>query len=675
MALQGSKRRGVRASRLKLEAALADSSLERKTQVALANAIADAEGLDAAPKDLVSRVFRELPVDAQTIERVARVLGTDARSLYLLGEDEKWPGVASGAAGDPPQGDGVSGARKGRLARALSWAAAALVGSLAVALLAMATYSPGTIEQMACRAGLADPATPVPPDRLGVLIARFAGDPDDEARMLLARAFAADSSLAGTVVVDTTCRRLDLLAGGALQANLRRAREEARRALEAADADVLIWGERFGNRLVVRFATARNASEPVEIEFNGTALVTTEEQFSLPLTLEGAQPVPPSLRRIALEMMPLEASGKQDLRERAIASFANSSGWLRDAVLSDRNLLKSISYRENPRLYLLTASQLCYRYRLLGEYEGRDREFAQAEQTCRDVLARVSPQSAPSEWASLQINLGSVMVRRHLFEPTREKRIERLERAIATFQVAEPYVDRSENPDEFATYNRNLGVAFLRLAELQTDPDESLETFVQALRHTEASLAVLDPESRPTDYSQSRQNICLIQHRLGEQTQDATYFEQAIANCRKATETISPRKSPQAWAMAQNNLAISFALEAEMTGQARRLGRALAEFEKAQDVYTRTDFPTNWAEVEANKAELSCRMGIMLRDRDALRRSVAHGENALEVFRQKDLARYADYVDNLLDKTQSCLAAPDWRGCQCTEPVQPVRSG
>lgn len=80
-----SRRRGVRASRIKLTRALADAGL--KTQAALADRIADLEGLDSAPKDIVSRVFREQPVDPPTLERVARALGTEAYKLYLAVDD------------------------------------------------------------------------------------------------------------------------------------------------------------------------------------------------------------------------------------------------------------------------------------------------------------------------------------------------------------------------------------------------------------------------------------------------------------------------------------------------------------------------------------------------------------------------------------------------------------
>lgn len=82
-----SRRRGVRASRQKLTRALTAAGF--KTQAALADRIADLEGLDAAPKDVVNRVFREQPVDPTTLERIARALGTEAYLLYLTADDDE----------------------------------------------------------------------------------------------------------------------------------------------------------------------------------------------------------------------------------------------------------------------------------------------------------------------------------------------------------------------------------------------------------------------------------------------------------------------------------------------------------------------------------------------------------------------------------------------------------
>lgn len=91
---ENQRKRGVRASRVRLTRALTDAGL--RTQVALAERIADLEELDSAPKDLVNRAFRELPVELQTLERIARALGVEAWTLYRTADEEGAPEAAAG---------------------------------------------------------------------------------------------------------------------------------------------------------------------------------------------------------------------------------------------------------------------------------------------------------------------------------------------------------------------------------------------------------------------------------------------------------------------------------------------------------------------------------------------------------------------------------------------------
>lgn len=81
------RRRGVIASRIKLERAMINCGL--KTQASLARAIAENEGTDpeSPPRDMVNRVFRGIAVDPHTIERIANVLNTTGYSLYLTSDE------------------------------------------------------------------------------------------------------------------------------------------------------------------------------------------------------------------------------------------------------------------------------------------------------------------------------------------------------------------------------------------------------------------------------------------------------------------------------------------------------------------------------------------------------------------------------------------------------------
>jgi tetratricopeptide (TPR) repeat protein len=79
------RNRGVRASKVKLAAAMTKAGI--KTQAALAARIAEQEGLDEPPRQAVSKVLRERPVDLPTLMRVARALDTPVYSLYLTTQD------------------------------------------------------------------------------------------------------------------------------------------------------------------------------------------------------------------------------------------------------------------------------------------------------------------------------------------------------------------------------------------------------------------------------------------------------------------------------------------------------------------------------------------------------------------------------------------------------------
>lgn len=79
------RKRGVKASRVKLEKALINAGF--KTQAALAKHIAEIENTESIPKDIVNRVFREVSVSPHTLERIANVLGVEAYTLYLTNND------------------------------------------------------------------------------------------------------------------------------------------------------------------------------------------------------------------------------------------------------------------------------------------------------------------------------------------------------------------------------------------------------------------------------------------------------------------------------------------------------------------------------------------------------------------------------------------------------------
>ncbi|MCH8537405.1 MAG: hypothetical protein LAT66_06480 [Alkalimonas sp.] len=92
--MDGRKRkRGVRASREKLEVAMLASGFE--TQAELAQQIAHNEGISKPPCDLVSKVFREQAVSPHNLTRIAHALQVEAHTIYLSKDDNPFTEVIS----------------------------------------------------------------------------------------------------------------------------------------------------------------------------------------------------------------------------------------------------------------------------------------------------------------------------------------------------------------------------------------------------------------------------------------------------------------------------------------------------------------------------------------------------------------------------------------------------
>lgn len=78
------RKRGIKASKIKLAEALNACGLS--TQIALAEKIADMEGTDLVPKDLVNRAFREQAIEFTSLARIAAALDVEAHTLFLTDE-------------------------------------------------------------------------------------------------------------------------------------------------------------------------------------------------------------------------------------------------------------------------------------------------------------------------------------------------------------------------------------------------------------------------------------------------------------------------------------------------------------------------------------------------------------------------------------------------------------
>lgn len=196
----------MQASRVRLTRALTDAGL--RTQVALAERIADIEDLDSAPRDAVSRAFRELPVELTTLERIARALNVDVHTLYLTADevaDDVGEQTANGRHGDQQdqQATGLPDAASHETpGRRLSTAAMALAAVVVSAVALTWLYNrllPDASEPP--RAGIAAPLLDLGTSTL--IVRSFEGDNDGllagALRTRLAEHFSVASATAGAL--------------------------------------------------------------------------------------------------------------------------------------------------------------------------------------------------------------------------------------------------------------------------------------------------------------------------------------------------------------------------------------------------------------------------------------------------------------------------------------------
>lgn len=312
---QPTRKRGVRASRARLNQALAEAGF--KSQAALADRMADLEGLDTAPKDLVNRVFREEPVAPRSMERLARALGAEASTLYLSSKDLQAP-PGDARPPEPPMKDSAHPRQRrvttGRMTEVLT--ALVLLGTVAVWNLPIGT-------PLGCRVHEFVHPLRAARGQLGIVIARFEHDPANAAQHFLATSLVGDPRLRPYVSVLMTCRTFVLDTTGAIGVQLDALRTEGRQLLRHSGAEMLIWGRADDGQLLVRFVSARQRTLRVSVKIGGRLLTVDESRLQIPLSLRNPTRTLSDIKRVALALISPDTSREKLLRTRAMRALSS----------------------------------------------------------------------------------------------------------------------------------------------------------------------------------------------------------------------------------------------------------------------------------------------------------------------------------------------------------------
>ena len=219
-------------------------------------------------------------------------------------------------------------------------------------------------------------------------------------------------------------------------------------------------------------------------------------------------------------------------------------------------------------------------------------------------------------------------------------RASNLEIAITGYEVVATVFTREASPEQWATSQNNLGLAYLE--RIRGEQAENLEA---AIRHLLDALEVRTREAFPQYWAATQNNLgATYRKRIrGETTEN---LETALNYYLAALQKYTREAFPERWARTQNNLGIAY-LERIQGEQAENLEVAIHCFSNALLEYTREAFPQYWAESQNN-------LGIAYLERiqgeraENLEVAIRCFSNALEVRTRKAFPQYWAATQNNL---------------------------
>lgn len=336
----------------------------------------------------------------------------------------------------------------------------------------------------------------------------------------------------------------------------------ARGWLEAADADLLIWGEipPPGTTFDLHFVSAKADEEYRPGSFGSATTLNLPVGFGAELS--------PLLLTVSLSATRPRTEAKS-LRLVEVMPTA-----LDMAMPIARNLPLDMTSKER------AAAQSCFANALVTAASfGKDPDLYQmAAQTYQEALANLSQEETPEEWAFNQKNLAMVL----LILAEGDNDTDTLDAAAEAFRAALKVLNKDEHPRHWAVAQNRLGMVLFKL-DASTSDSELLK---HALTAFQAALKVFTKADDPTAWAEIMSNFAQAAQVLGKQLRNPDVLEKAAEACRAALEVRDRDDMPMAWAATQNNLGSALFLLGKLTGESEHLRGAAEAFEQARDTYT-----------------------------------------------------------------------------------------
>ncbi|MEK7820425.1 MAG: hypothetical protein AAB543_04885 [Pseudomonadota bacterium] len=397
---------------------------------------------------------------------------------------------------------------------------------------------------------------PSPNQRLEIKIAPLVGDDDDKtATKVVAAAFAGVKYLPARVL------KRPFPAEGApptpLQFSLMA--PLARQALAAEKGDVLVFGERIGDRLYVRFVSLLSVEEDAPDALSGG--------FPLAVPAEIDDDAARLIRLMALAVAAPAIPSKAAMTRDALPGAVES------AIAGMETLRHSLKGKDRG-LTLLNFASAAAR---AGYAHGSGPMLQQAIDAYRAAAEALAREKGSYEWATAQRLLGSELLA--LAERAGDRAA--LDAATAALQAATTALSKDTAPRDWGATQHRLGLAFLR----RHGETSEVEPLKQSLTFFQAAMHVYTRAEHPQRWADIMNSIGQAGQLLGQILPNADIIERAIGACRQALEIRRRDTYPLFWATTQNTLGSALFALGRMTGSIVALAEAEEAFDGARQAY------------------------------------------------------------------------------------------
>lgn len=318
-------------------------------------------------------------------------------------------------------------------------------------------------------------------------------------------------------------------------------------------------------------------------------------------------------------------------------------GLYRDSIVA------LVSEQERPAEWARVQDQLGNLLGILGQRQRGTRTLEEAIEAFQNALTYRHPDTMPGEWASTQNNLGNalgILGQRQHDEALQEM-------SLAAFEAALQVRNSEQDPADWATTQNNLAAVLQSLGRQKKDA-KMLKRSVEAYR---AVLKVWTRDKGPLVWGTTMSNLGTALRLLGEHRKGPRTLEQSVAAYNAALSVQTRDLVPQVWAMTQNNLGAALQVLAERADDSLALGKAVAAYRETLKEWTREKEPMSWAMTMANVGVARRKLAESNQDVDISRKAEADLKHAVDVFRGASHAKLTELGEEQLSLARKLTAS------------------